>query len=45
MISGSVETEFDQTSRSTTTMEFTTTLDLYSRALLTLPDERELILS
>jgi hypothetical protein len=42
MFSGSVETEFDQTSRSTTTMEFTTAMDLYSRALLTLPDEREL---
>lgn len=43
MFSGSVETEFDQTSRSTTTMAFTTAMDLYSRALLTLPDERELI--
>lgn len=42
MFAGSVETEFDQTSRSTTTMEFTTAMDLYSRALLTLPDEREL---
>jgi hypothetical protein len=42
MFSGSVETEFDETSRSTTTMEFTTAMDLYSRALLTLPDEREL---
>lgn len=30
--SGSVEVEFDQTSRSTTTMEFTTAMELYSRA-------------
>ena len=43
MFSGSVETEFDQTARSTTTMEFTTAMDLYSRALLTLPDERQLM--